>query len=77
MTSAKSRSAALPAPLGGARFLSSKEVMKLLGYSDLSGFWAAVRTAGIPFIKVTPRRFLFEENSLRAWLKSRTVGRVA
>ncbi len=64
------------APLAGARFLSSREVMPLLGYRDLSGFWDAVKAAGIPFIRINSRRCVFEESSLRAWLDRRTVGGV-
>ena|GEM_PF-1039995 len=64
------------APLGGARFLTAKQVMPLLSYSDCSGFWQAVKGAGIPFIRINARRCLFEESAVRAWLDSRTVGKV-
>ena len=61
--------------LGGARFLTAKEVKPLLGYTDTAAFWHAVRRAGIPFIRINRRRIIFEESALRAWLDSRTVGR--
>lgn len=66
-----------PSPLGGARFLQPKAVMGLLGYTDRSAFWQAVRSSGIPVVRVNSRRFVFEEAPLRAWLDSRTIGGIA
>jgi predicted DNA-binding transcriptional regulator AlpA len=54
--------------------LRAREVMALLGYRDRSSFWAAVKTSGIPFIRLSPRRTLFERAALRAFLDSRRVG---
>ena len=65
------------APFDGARFLTAAQVMPLLGYSDRSAFWCAVKAAGIPFIRINARRCLFEESAVRAWLDARTVGRAA
>ena len=66
----------LPAPLYGARFLTAQDVMPLLGYTDVPGFWQAVRNFGIPFVRINRRKCLFEESALRAWIDSRTVGSV-
>jgi predicted DNA-binding transcriptional regulator AlpA len=63
--------------LDGARFLKASEVMPLLGYSDLSAFWVAVKNSGIPYIRINKRRCLFEESAVRAWLDARTIGRAA
>ena len=60
--------------LGGLRLLRSCEVKSLLGYGDTGAFWAAVRAAGIPHIRINPRRIVFEEAAVKAWLESRTVG---
>ena len=61
-------------PLSDTRFLKSDQVRRMLGYSDSAAFWRAIREAGIPFVKITARRFMFEEAAVRAWLDSRTVG---
>ena len=61
--------------LGGMRLLQSHEVKALLGYTDTGAFWAAVRAAGIPHIRINARRIVFEEATLKGWLTSRTVGR--
>ncbi len=61
--------------LDGMRLLRSHEVKALLGYTDTGSFWAAVRAAGVPFIRMNARRIYFEEAALKAWLESKTVGR--
>jgi predicted DNA-binding transcriptional regulator AlpA len=75
----KRLSAPLPAApiIGGLRLLQSSEVKKLFGYTNTSSFWAAVRKAGIPHIRINPRRIVFEEAAVRAWIESKTVGRRA
>lgn len=64
------------------KLLTSRAVMGLFNLdpdssSDRSVFWAAVRTQGLPFIKFTRRRYYFDEDAVRAWLASRTIGAVA
>ena len=65
------------APLAGARFLKPAEVMQLTGHTDRSAFWQWARRAGLPFVKLSAKRYLVEETSLRAWLDARTIGRAA
>lgn len=65
------------APLAGARFLKPAEVMQLTGHTDRSAFWQWARRAGLPFVKLSAKRYLVEETSLRAWLDARTIGRTA
>lgn len=48
--------------------------MNLLGYSDRSSFWLAIKAAGIPFVRINSRRCLFEEAAVRAWIDRRTIG---
>jgi hypothetical protein len=60
--------------MGGLRLLQSHQVRDLLGYTDVGAFWAAVRRAGVPHIRINRRRIVFEEAAVMAWLKSRTVG---
>lgn len=64
-------------PLAGARFLKPAEVMQLTGHTDRSAFWQWARRAGLPFVKLSAKRYLVEETSLRAWLDARTIGRAA
>lgn len=65
------------APLAGARFLKPAEVMRLTGHSDRSAFWQWARRAGMPFIKLSAKRYVVEESAFRAWLNSRTIGKAA
>lgn len=58
-------------------YLSSEEVMTLLGYKTPGAFYYAVHASGIPHVKITRKRVLFPKNALYAWLNSRTLGRVA
>lgn len=60
--------------LASRRLLTSDEVMKLFGYTRRPSFWAFVRKRGVPFIPVTKRRYLFDEEALKAWLEKRSVG---
>lgn len=58
----------------GRRFLTGAEVMKLLRYENVAAFYNFVRTQGVPFIQLNPRRFLFDATAITAWLEDRTVG---
>lgn len=69
------KQAAKLAPLDGARFLKAREVMALLGYTDRASFWLAVKASGLPFIRLSPRRTVFEESAVREFLDRRTVGK--
>lgn len=57
--------------------LTPKEVRRLLNYkgSCSSSFWAFVRSAGMPFIRLNARRYLFDPAAVEAWLRKRAVGR--
>lgn len=61
-------------PLSERRLLKSDVVQKLLGYADRASFWAGVRTAGIPYIRINSRRILFDEAAVAAWIDKRTIG---
>ena len=54
------------------RFLSSKEVMGLLGYKDRSSFWNLVYSQGIPHIRLNARVIKFPTAALQAWLEKRS-----
>ena len=61
-------------PLTEVQFFTTEQVMKLLRYRCRKRFGEAIRANGIPFIRVSSRRFLFEEAAIRAWLESRQIG---
>ena len=71
---AKSTKPTAPTLLGSGRVLSTEETMRLFGYDDTTSFWQAVRRAGIPFVRISPRRAIFRERDLDAYFDSRTVG---
>ena len=62
------------AVFGGSRFISARQLMPSLGYSDRGAFFAAVRAAGVPFIVFNKRKILFDESAVAAWLAARRVG---
>lgn len=57
-------------------FFKSDQVMTMLGYSDRSSFWQAVRQSGIPYVRVNARRCIFDREQLMAWIQRRSVGAV-
>lgn len=61
-------------PLLDEPLLSSTEVMKMLGYTDRAAFWRMCRASGLPFVRCSPRRFMFERAALEEWMKRKTVG---
>jgi predicted DNA-binding transcriptional regulator AlpA len=66
-----------PAPLSGTRLLTTSEIMGLTGHNDRSAFHQWARRAGLPFIKLSARKIVYEESAVRAWLNRRTVGGAA
>ena len=64
------------APRSEAPFLKSDQVMTILGYTDRSSFWQAVRRSGIPYVRVNARRCIFDREQLMAWIQRRSVGAV-
>jgi len=60
--------------IGEQEFLSSDCVRQMLGYSNRSSFWQAVRQCGLPYTRINSRRCIFPAAAVRAWLESRTVG---
>lgn len=57
-------------------FLRPEEVMSQLGYRNKQAFQEFVVRTGVPFIRLSPRKIVFEEVSLNQWLQSRVVGNV-
>jgi len=60
--------------MAGARMLTAQQVMPITHHTDPSAFWQFVHRNGVPFVRLGPRKILFEESALRAWLDSRSVG---
>ena len=57
--------------------LKSRDVMPRLGFKDRKSFWEAVHREGIPHTRISTRNIVFFENSLVAWIASRSTGRVS
>ena len=66
-----------PRPFSQTCFMTSSEVMRLLNFKDRTAFWEFVHRNGVPFVRLTRRKLLFEEANLRAWLDRRSVGRIS
>ena len=54
--------------LSGRRYVKSSVVMGLLGYQNRAAFWAFIRQAGVPYVRLNARRIMFEEQALADWL---------
>lgn len=56
--------------------LTSQQVRARYGYKDRQAFLAFVRTNGVPFIRLSPRKIAFDPAALAAWENKRRVGGV-
>lgn len=65
----------IPPPRFAEAFLTSSEVMTMLGYKDRGSFWFFVRSKGVPHIVLNQRRIVFDRRALNAWLARRAVGK--
>lgn len=54
--------------------MDSTAAMHRLGYSSVNGFWQAVRRLGIPFSRLSARRFMFRTSDIDAAMQRRQVG---
>ena len=61
---------ASPPNSGLPRFLSTSEVMSMLGYKNRSSFLAWTKRRAVPFVRLNPRKFVFEERALADWLSA-------
>lgn len=50
----------------------ASELQAYLRFEKRTAFWAAVHREGIPFIKVSEKRYLFPVGAVRSWLAART-----
>ncbi len=58
------------------RIFQTKDAMQLLGFSDSTSFWQAVKRSGLPYVRISARRAIFRETDLTAWMDSRVIGSV-
>jgi hypothetical protein len=58
------------------RFMNTAELMKLLRYSSRRQFTEFLRRSGVPMIRVSATKIIYERAAVDAWLQSRTIGRV-
>lgn len=61
-------------PLQLDTLCSAKDVMRLLGYRNVSAFWQFVNSSGFPRIRLNPRRIVFDPKAVESWLRQRAVG---
>ncbi len=54
------------------RFLRSGAVMALLGYRNRASFWEFVRRKGVPHVRLSSRKIVFDELTLRDWIERRS-----
>lgn len=55
--------------------LSTTEAMRVLGYHQRTHFMAMVRRNGIPFERISSRKFLFSARDIEKFRQRRRVGR--
>lgn len=53
------------------RFLRSGAVMALLGYRNRAAFWEFVYRKGVPHVRLSSRKIVFDEMALRDWIERR------
>jgi hypothetical protein len=51
--------------------VKSSVVMTFFGYTNRSSFWEFVTTKGVPHIRLTARRIMFDPVALNHWLAKR------
>jgi predicted DNA-binding transcriptional regulator AlpA len=61
--------------LAGRNYLTSSAVMALLGYKDRGAFWDFVHRGGVPHVRLSARKIMFEEQALAGWLAQRSSNR--
>jgi len=54
--------------------IPSNAVMAQLGYTNRAAFCEFIRREGVPFYRLGPRKFAFDQQEVNAWLQSRKVG---
>ncbi len=62
------------APIADAKIIQTEALMARFGYTNRQAFYEFARGAGLPFIRLSRKRIIFEESSLNRWLASRVVG---
>jgi predicted DNA-binding transcriptional regulator AlpA len=55
------------------RFLRSGAVMALLGYPNRAAFWEFVHRKGVPHVRLSARKIVFDEGGLRDWIERRST----
>jgi predicted DNA-binding transcriptional regulator AlpA len=56
-------------------FLKSDTVMAMFGYKNRSSFWQFVRCRGVPHVRITPKKIMFEAPALEDWINHRRSDR--
>ncbi len=53
-------------------YISGSDLMVKFGYSSRAAFWEFVRRSGVPHIRLSQRKIIFEEAALADWLNQRS-----
>ena len=56
------------------QLLPSSAIMAQLGYSNRAAFLEFIRREGLPFYRMGPRRFMFNQQEVESWLARHRVG---
>lgn len=59
-----------------AKFIEADALMGQLGYKNRQAFYDFARRTGLPIIRLSGRRFVFEQTSVNRWLESRVIGKI-
>lgn len=51
--------------------VKSDVIMAFFGYTNRSSFWEFIRSKGVPHIRLTARRIMFDPVALNHWLAKR------
>lgn len=58
---------------GNRSYVKSSIVMATFGYKDRGSFWQFVYRAGVPHVRLGPRRIMFDGQALADWIESRST----
>lgn len=62
--------------LNNSKLIDAAPIMERLNYRDRNAFYQMARRTGLPFIKLSRKRIVFDETSVERWLISRQIGKL-
>lgn len=61
----------------GRQLVPATPIMQQLNFRNRTAFWSFVHQQGLPHIRLTPRKIVFDPAAVDAWLAGRVTGGVA